>query len=625
MTFAFVAAKIAHWGWPKAGELGVWLTDVGVSAHRDVLVACGLGLVAQLLLTATRSWPRAQRWLWGVGLGIGAFLVVYAVASIQIFTFLRSPLTYPLLYLAGDAKNMSSSIKSFISPGIAAAFVWLPLVFLVGSIRGRSWRLPPTRGGRLARVALASLALVYVGWGTHVAGGRWSDRSDRLIVLNPHWTFVESLAQVARGGGMPAFHESYPSAYRLDFAPFGEEGVTHVTRSFKGRAARNAIVLLLESTGTYYLSWYGSKYQSTPRLEAEAARSFVVEGMYSNVGLTANAMATFGLSVYPFITWREYTLEYPHYPGQTAADVLRPRGYRTLFIHNGHLDYVGQDRFLQNRGYDNVWDWKDLSDAPPVSSWGGEDRVLFERLLEWIDRDRSKPFYVTAWTIGTHHPYEPVPGQEMIDFFKGDLPPDDYDLGRYLNTVHETDKHLGWFLDALRERGLADDTVVLVTGDHGQGFGSPHPTWGHGFRVYQENVQVPLLLWNSRLFGTPERRQIVAGHVDINPTITDILDVPPSPTWQGRSLFAPDRPGRAYFYAVNDDYLLGVREGDWKYIYNATRGKEELFDLAKDPEEQKSVAPAHPEVCRTLRQRLAAWKDDVGERLAKLNEPGSPN
>ena len=83
------------------------------------------------------------------------------------------------------------------------------------------------------------------------------------------------------------------------------------------------------------------------------------------------------------------------------------------------------------------------------------------------------------------------------------------------------------------------------------------------------------------------------------------------------------RPPRAYFYAANDDYLLGVREGQWKYIFNATRGRDDLYDLGKDPNELTNAAADNGERCRRLRQRLAAWRDYVGRELAKARAGGS--
>jgi arylsulfatase A-like enzyme len=123
------------------------------------------------------------------------------------------------------------------------------------------------------------------------------------------------------------------------------------------------------------------------------------------------------------------------------------------------------------------------------------------------------------------------------------------------------------------------------------------------------------MLWNPRLFGKGRRSATVGGHVDVSPTILDVLALAPPGSWEGRSLLAKDRPGRAYFYAANDEYLLGVREGPLKYVYNVTRGREALFDLSRDPDETTDVAARHPDACRVFRERLSAWKHHAAGTL----------
>src|SRR5207247_10078517 len=112
LAFSLVLAKAVHWSLPEltVRRLQEYATDLGVSAHQDVLFALAVGLVAQLALRTTARVPDAQRLVWLGLLAFGALCVLYAVASIQIFAFLRSPLTYALLYVAGDMKNMRSSI-----------------------------------------------------------------------------------------------------------------------------------------------------------------------------------------------------------------------------------------------------------------------------------------------------------------------------------------------------------------------------------------------------------------------------------------------------------------------------------------------------------------------------------
>lgn len=614
-----VGAKLTHWAPPSAwAELRGYLTDVAISTHQDVAFAAVVGVVGAFSLRALARWPRAQNGFWWLYLAFCLACVVFAVASIQIFAFLRSPLTYALVYLADDFGNMRSSLGAFVSAPLAVAFLAVPLGW--GALTALSLRRG--RLGDKSREA-AAVAFVLLGWwflaGRTGYAGRWHDRDDHLIAKSPHWALLSSsAAELSGSGSAERFEQAYPEEYLTDFAP------PEPSRGFRSRFSRrprpkNVVLVVLESTGAKYLGVQGSRYDTTPNLTAEAKHGVVFDAFYCHAGLTANSVAAITLSLYPYMTWREYTVEYPDMPGESLAQVLKRRGYRTAFIHSGDLAYVNQRNFLQGRGFDVLLDWRDLG-APLFTSWATHDQALIDGVLRWLDAGpKGQPFFAKVWTHMSHHPYEPMPDRPLIDFFKGaSLPPDDYDLGRYLNTVHFVDEQLGRLFAGLRQRGLADDTLVVVTGDHGEAFGDPHAAWGHGSRVYDECVRVPMLVWSPRLVQKGERSKTVGGHVDIDPTIADLLGVPPAPGWRGRSLFDPRRSGRTYFYAANDDYLLGVRDGNWKYIYNATRGRDELYDMESDPDELRNVAAEHPELCQRLRQRLAAWRDDTGRHLALI-------
>ena len=614
---ASVVTKAVHWSLPaEAAAVPTWFLDLGVSAHQDVLFACVLGGIGALCLRGLARGPRAQTVFWWTYLLLCMVSAAFSVASIQIFAFLRSPLTYALLYLADDFGNMRSSLGAFLNPPLATGLVVTPLAWAF--LTWRSLLRPPL--GTRARVALGAALAAWVLAGSVAYAGRWNDRDDHLIAKSPHAALLASYAREWLGlGSAEQFTESYPKDFLSDFEPPAKPAASR----FAGQPRpKNVILVVLESTAAKYLSAFGSKYDTTPNLVRESKHALSFDAFYSHAGLTANSNAALTLSIYPYMTWREYTVEYPDMPGESLANVLKRHDYRTAFIHSGDLAFVNQRAFLTGRGYDTMWDWRDLG-APLFTSWATHDRALMDGVLKWLDQgqdeDKSKPFFAKVWTHMSHHPYDPMTDEPFIDFFAGEAKPvDDYDLGRYLNTVHFVDAQLGRLFDGLRERGLADDTLVVITGDHGEAFGDPHGAWGHGSRVYDECSRVPMLVWNPRLFPEGGRPPTVGGHVDVNPTIADVLGVPASPSWRGRSLFDVNRTGRAYFYAANDDYLLGVREGKWKYVYNATRGADELYDMAADPDELKNVAKDHKDLCKTLRQRLAAWRDDTGRHLAAI-------
>src|SRR5262249_7980559 len=158
------------------------------------------------------------------------------------------------------------------------------------------------------------------------------------------------------------------------------------------------------------------------------------------IGRSSNSLVAMLLSQQPKLSFRDMTEERPRMPGTAISQLFRDRGYRTGFVTSSDLTWADWHDFLDGRGFSDVRDVQDLDCTEPLSSWGVEDRCMFEAMSEWIDDDKTRPFFLMGWTQQTHHPYEPTPNVPFIDFFQGKkLPGDDYDLGRYLNVLRETD------------------------------------------------------------------------------------------------------------------------------------------------------------------------------------------
>ncbi|MBI2834930.1 MAG: sulfatase [Acidobacteria bacterium] len=594
---------------------GAYLSALAAISYQDVVLALTVGLLHWIVLRTAGSRQQVARVVHGTFVGCYVFAATYGIVNLVIFRFFQKPLSYPLLYLAGDARNVRSSVMAFVTPPLALAIAGTACLYLVFASTSARLARAHARPARGIQVSLLVLGMIWTVAGrSTLRGERWRDREDKRVAENAHWTFLASCLNEIAGTPAVVLSQSFPPEDLRDFSSVGDRARDR--RTSVRRAAyrtepfrpKNVILLVLESVPAGALSLYGNRYNPTPNLLRESAQALVFDAFYTHVARTSNAMAAILLSVYPGLSWRDLTEDQPALPGTTLAEMVARRGFRTALITSTDLTWARQDVFLANRGYQTIWHYTDLQCTPPFSSWGVEDRCTVDGVERWLEANRGQPFFITAWTDQTHHPYEPTPGLPLIDFFGGKLPPDDYDLGRYLNVLHETDRHLGRLFDYLRKRNLADDTLVVIVGDHGQAFGDPHPqSYGHGTTLFQENVQVPLMIWNPRLFPAPKRSRTPGGHVDLNQTIADLIGVEPAPSWHGFSLFASDRPARAYFYVAADEFLLGVREENWKYILDVARGREQLFDLASDPTEQRNVAAAHPNLCHRLRQRLAAW------------------
>ena len=168
----------------------------------------------------------------------------------------------------------------------------------------------------------------------------------------------------------------------------------------------------------------------------------------------------------------------------------------------------------------------------------------------------------------------------------------------------------------LDEEKLAESTLVVVLADHGEAFGRHNQT-GHAADIYEENIHVPLMLINPRLFHGEENR-VVGGIIDIAPTVLDLLGLPMPAGWQGRSLLGEDRSPRVYFFAPFSQLLFGYREGDRKFVYNATKDSYRIHDLASDPAEGNNLARHEPGTKVVVRQRLAAWLQYQNRLLKEL-------
>ena len=588
-------------------QLDRYFSEVSMVTAADVLYALVAGLLGQALLLWAARRPRLQLALWRGFVGFGALSVFFAVLSMRLYDILHMPLTFALLSLGSDLGNMRSSMGAFLTSGFVLNLILLPLGYLAAvALSERFLNFPrrwPVRAGQV--LGLAGIA-AYCTVARDRVESEWGRRYNMpKLWSNPHYVLISSTIGEMLGRSAPAFDTNFPPEYLSDFAP--SDGPGAVTSGIL-RGPKNVIVVVGESVSAKYLSLYGSKLKTWPRMEAEAASSLVFPNFYSHIENTSDALFSMTLSRYPPLNWREATVEVPRAPGSTVAQVLHGRGYRTAFISAGDNRYADQGKFLKDRGFDTLWDCNDAG-APKAFSWGVQDKSMVDMVLRFIDGDRAKPFYIFSWNQGTHHPFFSPPEIPRTDFLKGDRSYGDIpdQLNAYLNSLLEFDRQLGRLFDALRERGLDRDTLVVVTGDHGQAFGAPHKGYYHSGNVYQEDVQVPMVIWSPALFGRAAVSDAIGAHVDLSPTILDLLEIPAPAGWQGRSLMDDSRERRAYFFGIRNDYLYGVREGAFKYFFNASQGRGELFNITNDRDEQTDLSASHPELCKTLHGRLAAW------------------
>ncbi len=612
-----------------AGEFVRWLLRLAIVVSPDI---CFVAALAAVGLAAAWCCPRRGGRL--VRLTTYAMFyaaAVYDVASVPIYRFTMVPLTLPSLYLMGGGES-ASSIGACVSQGTILALVLAPLAVVGAAYAlGRAaWttRLAPRKP--LTALALIVLLATYAAVCHVYVRARWDDpnRWERRIAQNPHTVFVAScLAELWHADAAELFDDPDES----DFLPRQFRPALHAVSFVKDQGRpRNVLLIVLESTSAEYVSLYSGKYPTMPHLERLAQDGGVVfENCYVQTPSSCQSLAALTASIYPRPDWGLLVRDDPDFDVPTIAEVLAGRGYRTCFAHSGYWRWKNRHRYLRSRGAQTLLDADNIP-GEQVNTWGVADRAMFQATLDWIDEDRSRPFFALAYTIETHHPY--VARGPLHDFGV-----EQEDFNRYLNALRATDETIAWVMDELRRRGLADSTLVAVTADHGESFGQ-HNQRIHSFSVYESAVHVPLVLLHPRLRDDhPPRVADVARHIDIAPTLLAALGIDAPADWQGESLLSwhghpahasraasagslrHDR--RAYFFATGNQVILGLRDGPYKYHYHLSTGHEELFDLTADPGETENLAADHETRCADYKRKLGGFvsyqRRFLAERRAK--------
>jgi arylsulfatase A-like enzyme len=288
---------------------------------------------------------------------------------------------------------------------------------------------------------------------------------------------------------------------------------------------------------------------------------------------------------------------------------------RVRLAVQSHLDYESRLHDIARRIYYILLSTADKQPYTPANE-------INTHVIEWLDnRDTDDSFFAWVHYMDTHYPF--YQDGEMLEKIGADQissteqrrvnrlmneSPEKLDEGdiNTLTTLYDaetrfTDLEIGRLLDALRERKLYDDTVIIITSDHGEAFGE-HGGFGHYKALYEELFRVPLVIHVPTQTSATVDTQV--GLVDLKPTILDYggLEIPESTS--GESLL-PVIEDSQYNrtdvrHVIGHGDPLGVRTDRWKYIWWDRNGDEpldaELFDLRADPDEMEDVSNDHPDV-----------------------------
>lgn len=383
---------------------------------------------------------------------------------------------------------------------------------------------------------------------------------------------------------------------------------------------RNVVLVSIDTLRPDRLGLYGYERDTSPRLDGLAGGGLVWEQAVSPAPWTAPAHAALFSSLYPSLLGLGDWAEPGRVPERAVvlAEVLGGAGLRTCAITSGaFLDEAfgfGQGFELYNDEFKRM-------------------KQTVDRGLAWLDTlGGEERFFLFLHTYDVHG-YAPPPAsvKQLVRPYDGPLlrdvelsktvqspkrllalerttPADRRFLSdAYDAAIHSSDAQFGRLVDALGERGLLADTLIVFTSDHGEEFYERGGT-GHGYTVYDENLRVPLAMLHPAL--EPGRVEELVRLIDVAPTIALLAGAERPPGWIGSSLVtsagAPRSGGSRLAYSeFSHRPYVALRALDLKLIENTESGAFELYDLALDPAESRNLAGTGRAHEAELREQLA--------------------
>lgn len=426
------------------------------------------------------------------------------------------------------------------------------------------------------------------------------------------------------------------------------------------RRPPNVIVMLMDDMGWRDVGFMGNTFVETPHIDRLAREGLAFTQAYASAPNCAPTRACLMSGQY---TPRHgiYTVVDPRQAaGSPWQKLLAARSESDL-----RSDIVTIPEVLREHGYATgffgMWNLGRGREGPCTPGGQGFDRVVFPEtvgfgkdayrdeqgrflgdrlgveLLDFVERNRGRPFFAYLADHAVHAPFDPPPDLLAKYERKAAAQSDRRNDAAQAATIEAVDRNVGRIVAALDSLGLADDTVLIFTSDNGGTTQFTAPLRGSKGELYEGGIRVPLVIWSRELTQKPATSDVPVATIDLYPTILELcaaaaprgqtLDgVSLVPILQGRSIDRPRLFWHFPCYVGRATPSSAIREGDLKLIeFFEDGGRRELYDLRRDPGEEHDLAARQPAQVERLAARLEDWQKATAAALpARVNPAYDP-
>lgn len=395
----------------------------------------------------------------------------------------------------------------------------------------------------------------------------------------------------------------------------------------------NIILIGVDTLRADHLGSYGYHRNTSENIDSLAGDSFIFTNAVAASSWTKPSMASIMTALYPTVHGAigpaEMLLEKHH----TLAEMLKENGYTTVGVNtNGNISHI----WKFDQGFDVYQYPHQFIPAENLVYKGYEGGYSFpsacavtDCAIQWLKRDREEPFFLFLFYLDPHDPYTineefsfgqtyngPIDGSreklKEIDQMGAQQAAEvrQYIIDLYDGEIAYTDKHIGRLIDYCKKSGLYNNTLIVLTSDHGEGL------WDDGFRAHgstvsQAQINIPLIIHCPPLAGGKTIKQFTST-INILPTILEATGIEPPDQFQGKSLLPLMLGRREKERLIYSELAYGSRDLDGiildrlKLVRNRKNNSYELYDLNDGQEKNDLLASQNKSAQKDFQRVLAA-------------------
>ena len=504
----------------------------------------------------------------------------FCVCDIALFLYFRGFYNFGLerflSYSPEETARYNVFSVNFFSVVIATSYLFLLSISLFSAIKQKPFIIKPF-SDRVLSILLAVNVVFCIGTAflpfEETVGLEKSPLFEYFStrILSSYYLDVNKEVEPAEYPGIADERENFP---KIDF-------------DFSATKGKNVIFIIIESTAFERTPLGSDKKSNLTFLTDLSEESISFVSHRTIFPATTRSVLSLFCSNYVGTDYESITRTGIPFDCVSIFDIFKKNGYVTSFFSPVLLDFDNFESTELLKRIDHVFEPSEIIKNKTFKRQFGtataiEEEIVQEDFFNYIQTVKSeeKPFFALYFPYWTHAPYE-VPFEDTSK-----LP----SLERYYKSQEYINAKIEEFLAKLEKENLLENSIVVVTADHGEGFGRKVGNFIHPNYLWDENLHIPFLIYIKGVTdNSPEKVINPTTVLDVAPTITKLVGIEPEKSWSGNNMFdGITNPVFIYTRAMN--LHSGILDGNHKFFFNHVTGENYYFDLRNDPLEEHNLA-----------------------------------